>query len=341
MKDELSKIISYITENIDVFIFAFLYTSFLHKDEIKEDYIKPYLLNKSILNDSILASNLEIEPPNFINIDSDYDLNSIKSIYKNEIIDFVNKIKEKYNINSIPLLYRNLDGINVKVDRDLKDKLLSGLYDYDEKTIYINRIDNLYSLTHELLHLSSTCRVGNTLYSGLSYIKEGSKYRSAKGLNEGYTEYLNNKLFNEDNEYTMSYYFLPSYAGIIESLIGEDNMSNYYFNCDLNSLINDLSVYTSLYYSKRIVNYLDYLQLTHSLNQKAIDSKNYNKIMNDLNLLLTLSYYNKLHKEDMISDAKMYNFISNLPSNNKKTDIFKKDFLENNFIDNKKLTLKK
>lgn len=341
MKEELSKFISYLSENVDIFIFALLYTTFIHKDEINENYIKPYLIDKSLINESIINSNLNINAPNFNNINTNLDINSIKSIYKYEIIDFVNKIKENYNINSIPLLYKNLEGIDVVVDRDLKDKFLSGLYDYDKKAIYINRIDNLFCLTHELLHLSSTCRVGDTLYSGLSYIKDGSKYRSAKGLNEGYTEYLNNKLFNEDKDNTMSYYYLPNYAGIIESLVGEDNMSNYYFNCDLNSLINDLSVYSSLYYSKRIINYLDYLYLTHLLNENAINNKNYTKAMNDLNLLLTLSYYNKLHKEDMISDVKMYLFISDLPSNNKKTDNFKKEFLENNFMNTKKLTLKK
>ena len=151
----------------------------------------------------------------------------------------------------------------------IKNDLTIGTYD-----IFTNEIDTFdkkkTTLTHEILHSSSSnpyyAAVGfNRLFGEIKEI-ELEQNEIGRGLNEGYTELINNRLFKEKS---YSYILLNKIAYLIELLFeNKEDMKNYYFNNNLEGIIYELNKYIKeeeiiellidideLYYNKNIFTY--------------------------------------------------------------------------------------
>ncbi|MBR3362460.1 MAG: hypothetical protein IKG40_00875 [Bacilli bacterium] len=193
--------------------------------------------------------------------------------------------KELYNISKKIILFTNKSNIRnfeynlltLKINRKKKNKLIMiikndltiGTYD-----IFTNEIDTFdkkkTTLTHEILHSSSSnpyyAAVGfNRLFGEIKEI-ELEQNEIGRGLNEGYTELINNRLFKEKS---YSYILLNKIAYLIELLFeNKEDMKNYYFNNNLEGIIYELNKYIKeeeiiellidideLYYNKNIFTY--------------------------------------------------------------------------------------
>lgn len=152
-----------------------------------------------------------------------------------EIYNFINKLLQNTKIDNLKNLILNFPYITIKYHSASYDPSISGTYNGKTKEIHIYNRDNKVSLHHELLHASSAdIRFMNIGFKIV--LKNGLIF--GKGLNEGYTELLNNRFFNYTST---SYNYLQKLAKQIENLCTDkENMIEYYFNADIFSLISEL-----------------------------------------------------------------------------------------------------
>ena len=133
--------------------------------------------------------------------------------------------------------YNNRD--NIILVNLLKEKSLSPKRFSREKT---------KSFSHELLHMSSTYKKGILRLSGFSQ-NVGDLLGVGHGLNEGYTELLNQRYFYPENDENTKdpiaiYPEEKIFAYGIERLVGRKTMEKLYFDADLDGLVAQISKYT-------------------------------------------------------------------------------------------------
>lgn len=159
----------------------------------------------------------------------------------NDIIEKFNYIfTEEFAHDNKANFIRNIKQLKIKPlkNKEANDSV-KGLYDIKKNKIKIclenpnnseKKIDLEERLMHELLHMSSTKE--DERFNGLSYAKKVENRKGyniiGDGINEGYTEYLNQKYFSRN--VNIKYYYLEKVlvAGI-ENLIGKEKMERLYF----------------------------------------------------------------------------------------------------------------
>lgn len=188
---------------------------------------------------------------NKIKLSKNNNFNNFKIIFskkfivakeKKDIITLSNKIKhfliimneecKNFNPN---LLIKNFSETKFDIS-NIKDKDdFFGTVDIYQNNIGFT-IDNFKATYHELFHLSTTDlknrRCGLTILGQYGY-----------GIDEGYTQFLSERYFSETQK--DAYIFEVILIKILEKIIGQDNMENYYFGRSLELLINDLVKYES------------------------------------------------------------------------------------------------
>lgn len=184
------------------------------------------------------------------NIDfSEHDISANLSFNKyNEIIkSFEKDLLSNFSKDSSSLFYKNLETLKIE------DSKLATLFTkecfyamYDDKKnkikIVLKKNDDYETLksstTHELLHMSSR---KNREFGGLAQAFKGKMV--GLGLDEGYTELLNQRYF--DKKINENFYFYErSFASGIEKIVGKEVMQNCYFNADLLTIIKKITQYT-------------------------------------------------------------------------------------------------
>ena len=286
-------------------------------------------------------------------------------VFKNVQRIFGQKIVEIVPEEDLSNFYRNFSSIQMidlaatKVFSNLfkRGGLLGGYYDPQTNTISFK--DSFLSsvigaITHELLHAASTFydKKRNIVFCGLSqmYInKEDKKKSETYGLaiNEGYTQYLNNKYFVDQNSVTLNF-FGKRYtfqgknefsekieykeeqiiAKALNAIVGEDKMQSFYFRGDLNGLVKELEKYQSREVIYRFINYTDTLCFYAS--KKNVNNETVNEIKKFVNSFL-FSTFVKAQKARNIDDNDQYIFFINncLPYENSVTHdiVLDKDYL--------------
>ena len=157
--------------------------------------------------------------------------------YNPIVLDFINIYKENFNNQNI---LNKLSTLKIKTKNKQTDK--EGVFNPKNNTItlYTNKDDSeelvRHKLMHELIHMASR---KENYQDGLCYYQEDDKLLLGKGLNEGYTELLNNRYFSNIGR---DYYTKEQVvASKIEEIVGQEVMEDIYFNKHLFDLINILS----------------------------------------------------------------------------------------------------
>ena len=155
--------------------------------------------------------------PSFINANRVDDIVSLTDCIKK----FLNTMSKCKNFNST-IFIKNFE----KTMFDIKD-----LNDEYFGTTNIFKIDSLYAIYHELLHLAST-------------VENAPEYSV---FEEGYTQLLEERYFNKLKKYRGSIYpFEVEIMKNIELILGRDYLETMFFNGELKDAVNSLSKYTSL-----------------------------------------------------------------------------------------------
>lgn len=199
------------------------YLSICGKPRVKEEYfpksIEEVLKHKKY--DDILKRFIEL----FIKEFSEEEIKSL--FYRLKTLEISDK--EYLTVNS--MFYLSLGYYESKINKITLEY-------YHDRRISKESVEETF--IHELFHLASTRRTEDGLITGLEipgYLGEM--------LNEGYTDYLTAKYFTKKMAYVKSPSIGIYFSKGIENIIGKEKMQKYYFNADLNALVNELSKYTT------------------------------------------------------------------------------------------------
>ena len=155
--------------------------------------------------------------------------------YPKELRQYI-EILEKYIGNdNLNILYQNIiNGITVKrisffdIIKDSMDGIIIGEYIEGTNEIRYLKQD---ALIHGLLHAASTIEFENYSISGLSYSENGKT--TFGGLNMGYTEILNRRIFKSENYRTEYYPENVCIVRLLELLFDNKNkLETAYFSAD-------------------------------------------------------------------------------------------------------------
>ena len=194
-----------------------------------------------------------------------------------KMIENYKTVMKKYLSDSLyQLLLDNISKVKIKTDEKSNNDIVSAGGDYDPEgiiTLYNNAED--ITFYHELLHASSTYynKEKQERFSGFNHQSIPNKLNIGLGFNEGYTQLLTERLFNDGNS-SNSYENEVFYVRLIEELVGADKLSELYFKSNLNALISELSKYNS---QESIYQFMDNMDLFIILKQIINDKNNENE----------------------------------------------------------------
>lgn len=235
--------------------------------------------------------------------EEEYTCPIVEDKYKNFYIfvnNFINIMESNLSKDNKYIMYHNLKTFTFSNydEANILTKLLThlgicGNYNYRKNNIFVN--DNnisveKYSLIiyHELLHMSSYCKSNNNTYVGFRNNFIGN------AINEGYTQLLTERYFNNGNRYLIcSYNYYVNIAKIIEDIVGKEMMTDLYFNADLNGLIKELNNYAK---KDDIIDFLLNLDTKFRFDFRLSYFLNNNNsfLINNINNFLINTYINKL-----------------------------------------------
>ena len=163
-----------------------------------------------------------------------------KEIY-NLIIPYVEKLRAYTTEENLQALYRNIKDVDIKKQSPISITPYSGLYNSKQNKItYLNKT----ALGHELLHMASTYYDKETNINYVGFKQAKDRIYIGQGLNEGYTELLNSRIYN--NNKIISYHKEVKIAKLLEFFFDDPKeMESLYFNHNLPGLIHHLEKYTS------------------------------------------------------------------------------------------------
>ena len=220
-------------------------------------------------------------------------------LYVNDFISKLNQDLKNCNLDNFCNNVKNVK-IEEKYSKTKGFLKYASYFTKDNKiTLYNKNWEN--NLSHELLHMSSTKKISKELIlCGFAIIDFKKLKKYGTFLNEGYTEYMNFKYFNNAEIYETQIGFVKQ----LEKIIGEYLMQQMYFNADLKGFINELTKYKNT--KKEVLEFILNTDIIHkyrySINPlKGLKLK---RACIKVNAFLVKSYYVKL-----LNENKKYNEI--------------------------------
>ena len=275
---------------------------------------RKFKLKKNNYRKIIILSKPQI---NHIKLSKD-DITKIKEkTIGDELIKFRKKLYKKFMSDNLNLLNNNIKSLKVKIKYIAPEILLlkfaSGKYLIKQNKIELIKYFKEGSTNHELLHMATSfynkkLKIG---YSGFQQIFFYKNETIGYGLNEGYTDLLTSRYFNDKAKYkSYSYEVCTFFAEKLEEIVGRTRMENFYLNADLFGLyhyllnfdtgenivqfiivLDYLLKHASLFHPEKCENYFALLEcyLTkwcinknkQKLNNGIIDENTFNKNINN------------------------------------------------------------
>jgi len=165
----------------------------------------------------------------------------------NELLKFRKKICKNFKSENLNLLNNNIKTVKIKIKyfapEILSLKFSSGKYSLQKNRIKLIKLFKEGSTNHEFFHLA-TSFYDPKVQTGFSGFQQSFYFLSkgiGYGLNEGYTELLTKRYFNEEIKYRdYSYDICTFFSSKLEEIVEKDRMENFYMTADLHSLYNYL-----------------------------------------------------------------------------------------------------
>ena len=244
-----------------------------------------------------------------------------------ELQDLVQEFKQQVSANNFTTCIKNLQTLQLNYHTKNKEKLIktktSGEYSnlHNTITLFGDKIRR-HTLSHEFLHLASSIRPGQCGF----HVFTKSNQDVGRGINEGYTELLNQRLFNSDSK---SYTESVRIARLFEIFFDDPKeMEDAYFHGNFNVIYSKFCDYGTKEEFYEIMNNLDNLATTTptSLYNKITSIKTQLKLYE----MIQRSYdINKIYKFKQILDEQL---LTKLLSDNKKLVLANKPKVKNKTI---------
>lgn len=283
----------------------------------------------------LIKNNINIYPINEVKIPKEiikqYDEVNNKLLYKKEIgpllTDFIETLKKEMPEEYLLLLVNNMNTLKILFKDFTLSKIFlndktNGQYDIEKNTIEISKRNYKLTIIHELFHMASSMfdKENNTIFCGFFQLTPNIKI--GEGLNEGYTQYLTEKYFSDKHSLLDAYSYEKTIAGILELIVGKNNMENFYFHANLKGLIDFLSQYIDKNEINNFFIYLDYINLIKDKNKLSYEEYyNLSYTFKKCNKFLAKLFINKFIRENNdIKDEEtlisiLSNFLNMLPAN--------------------------
>lgn len=177
------------------------------------------------------------------------------SIRLNNLVDnFYNTLNNKLEDSDLNLLKYNID--TLKVVQKRMGILVKGDYNTYSNTIRITKINDAATFNHEMLHMATSFYDSSNDIAYTGFFQEKGKYSIGVGINEGYTELQNMRLFYDEDSDT-EYEYDVIIAFLVERIVGRTKMEKLFFNADLLGLIKELKRYYEGIEAEKFISYLD------------------------------------------------------------------------------------
>ena len=239
------------------------------------------------------------------------------------------------------MLNNNIKTLKIKIKYIAPEILLlkfaSGKYKVTKNKIKLIKYFKEGSTHHEFFHMASTFyfKKGKLAFCGFQQINYLKEETIGQGLNEGYTELLTDRFFNEQIiGRTFSYDVCTFFAEKLEQIVEKDRMEKFYINADLFGLCKYLTNFDDLENILKFLLTLDYL-VQHA---SYFNRKKYEKDFELIECYLAKWFINKKKQEldkNIIDkntfDIEIKNYINTLGG---------KDLLVDNFVKQKEYCLK-
>ena len=208
---------------------------------------------KKIKKSGILSEPIKLDEVNPIPLDECLRFGENDNIIR----DFYSTLEDKLSHCDLSAFHANMKDLRIYSSKDsFLLKLLDALAGTRTGGAYLSKKNKIHIddqpfgrsqlkrniLTHELLHMASTRKDKDFIYSGFHI--SGKKLSIGEGINEGYTELLNGRYFGNPRS-SDSYFDLQMLSSGIETIVGQENMEKMYFSNNLNGLIEALGRYIS------------------------------------------------------------------------------------------------
>lgn len=210
--------------------------------------------NKIVLDKNNNYNGLTIKFSNkFINSKTSNNIKIMSEKIKNFLIVMTRdckNFKTDLLLNNFKKTLFDISSVDQENNEFYEGKVTSLVKNQSEVINTTYKINTFLSSNHELLHLSTL----NLLISGFE--NASSDPPLGKGLDEGYTQLLAERYFNENKG--EAYFFLVYFCKVLERIVGQDEMEKYYFNTSLPALIDDLKQYSD---EENIINFVKDMDL--------------------------------------------------------------------------------
>lgn len=262
-------------------------------------------------------------------------MEQIKSIDENKLVEkglnenfiiFFKRLTDKIPEDRLITLKNNLD--TIKVTTPLKHKITKKFREvthiqkkvltraaYHIKKNKVIIYDEVYPIHffHELLHMATTVKKEDIIYSGLA--QKSNRIVFGHGINEGVTQMLTEKYFADySNPFKnrVPYPYETMIAKSLSKIIGEDFLEDKYFKNDLDSVINELAKYSSYERAKQFIIDMDFLEIFAYKNDKTLIGRKekVRQRIDSINEFLIKCYKTKLEMENTENiDSELDKFI--------------------------------
>lgn len=179
---------------------------------------------------------------NYKNLEKNNDIRTLttkkEKFYTEAYNNFKNVLESNFDSSDLHNFYYNSEWVIVHKFISNPFTYTTGYYDSEKNKLKYKK----ESLYHEFFHLASSNTEIKPSYCGFHINKDDKGIGYA--LNEGYTDLLTERYFNEDIE--NSYYEEAQFARSLERIIGKKKMEKLYLNADIIGLINELKKYYNL-----------------------------------------------------------------------------------------------
>ncbi len=176
---------------------------------------------------------------------------------ENNLRNFVEVMNSNFSEEKLSNLYNNIIWVKVNNNKFIKILGDKGRFKAIDNTITLGNRQDINSLNHELMHLSSAPMDELNPNSGGFYYEFEDGKNIGTAIDEGYTEYMLKKYFDEDKD--SPYEIEISIVKEIEDFIGKDKMEELYLKGNFFGLIKILSNYFDLSKIERFITSTDFV----------------------------------------------------------------------------------
>lgn len=283
---------------------------------ITDRTIKGYNLHKKYRPQNISKVFL---PPELTQEYSNIDIDNWTSHrFGNAIVEFISVVLTNFSSMDLINFRNNLNELKINPKKfGLHNLIFSSntVADYDIKKNLI-RVDGdnyVSSIYHELFHMASSTYRDGIRYSGFSQSSLKSLYSLGTGIDEGYTQLLTERYFENIEEVKGAYKYEVHIVEKLEQIVGREKMQSFYLNANLSGLINELKQYATEEEIMKFISGVDFLK--EHLSDKKLLPFEKNMITNSLkniNEFLLKSYIIKLKSELDIGKLNIYELTEKL-----------------------------